>query len=134
MTRPRSESSSRFTTKEIGKGTGLGWATVYGIITRRRVHHGRQHAGKGTTFTVYLPKGARQGGRRTAERRERRTPMRRGLAGLHVLVVEDESALRRAFERMLVRLQCEVTMVSTGKRRSRSPVQRAVRPTCSSPI
>ncbi len=41
--------------------------------------------------------------------------MRRGLQGLHVLVVEDESALRRAFERMLVRLQCEVTMVGSGE-------------------
>jgi len=105
-----------FTTKEIGKGTGLGLATVYGIITQSGgCITVDSTPGKGTTFTVYLPKGARQGDDAPPERRERRTPMRRGLQGLHVLVVEDESALRRAFERMLVRLQCEVTMVSSGE-------------------
>ena len=104
-----------FTTKEIGKGTGLGLATVYGIITQSGgCITVDSNEGQGTTFTVYLPRSAQQS-EPAPERRNRRTPSAVGLQHLHILMVEDDPALRRAFERMLVRLKCEVTVVGSGE-------------------
>ena len=81
-----------FTTKEVGKGTGLGLATVYGIVKQ---HEGwlevASEPGKGATFTIYLPAQSQP-----VEARQRNTTPAPNVRGGKetILVVEDESVLR----------------------------------------
>ena len=80
-----------FTTKEVGKGTGLGLATVYGIVQQNNGFiHVYSEPGEGTTFRIYLPRlaTADAGGPVASPRGE--AP--RG-SGETVLVVEDESMI-----------------------------------------
>ena len=80
-----------FTTKEVGKGTGLGLATVYGIIKQ---HHGwvevESEPGKGTTFEVFLP--CVGGFVEPVEERVTESSIRGGKET--ILVVEDEAPVR----------------------------------------
>jgi PAS domain S-box-containing protein len=80
-----------FTTKCAGKGTGLGLATVFGIVSQ---HRGwievESRMGKGTVVKVYLPASAQPAARGKNEKD--RITLRRG-AGT-ILLVEDDASVR----------------------------------------
>lgn len=88
-----------FTTKEVGKGTGLGLATVYGIIKQSGGHVWvYSEVGQGTTFKVYLPS-AEHKLQSTAESEEEPLPPRR--EGTSILLAEDDALMRRLTRKML---------------------------------
>src|SRR6185436_14752741 len=80
-----------FTTKEVGKGTGLGLATVYGIVQQTGGHITVDSTpGNGATFDVYLPLAPAPAAAATPDGGQGPPP--RGTET--VLVVEDEAAVR----------------------------------------
>jgi CheY-like chemotaxis protein len=87
-----------FTTKEVGKGTGLGLATVHGIIKQSGGSiRCESEPGKGTTFFLCLPKAE-------AVRRAISSPnltVRRERGSEAILLVEDDPHVRRAAIRAL---------------------------------
>ncbi|MBE3065178.1 MAG: PAS domain S-box protein, partial [Spirochaetes bacterium] len=79
-----------FTTKAVGKGTGLGLATVYGIIKQSEGYiYCASEPGAGTTFTIFLPRA--RGGSVEAKKPARESGSLTGNETL--LVVEDEDAI-----------------------------------------
>ena len=114
-----------FTTKDVSKGTGLGLATVYGIVQQ---HQGwitvESELGHGTKFRIFLP--------RLAKGRPASAPAAASAArGGHetILVVEDEAELRRLVKRILNHLGYQVFDAGDGKdaleiwRRQRDNIQ-----------
>jgi nitrogen-specific signal transduction histidine kinase/ActR/RegA family two-component response regulator len=88
-----------FTTKEPGKGTGLGLSTVHGIVHQSGGHLALDSAvGRGTTFTIYLPRVPDQVG--SAAARSQSHPELVGGSGT-VLLVEDDEDLRRLTSELL---------------------------------
>lgn len=82
-----------FTTKPLGQGTGLGLATVYGIVRQAEGYVSLQsEPGKGTTVRVWLPEVAAAPTLRPGEAGPQAAPLPRGTET--VLVVEDEEPLR----------------------------------------
>jgi len=83
-----------FTTKEPGKGTGLGLATLYGIVKQSGGYVlVDSKVGRGTTFTIYLPRVDQAG--QAAKAESPAEALTRAAKGSEtVLLVEDELALR----------------------------------------
>jgi CheY-like chemotaxis protein len=92
-----------FTTKDPGNGTGLGLATVYGIVTRSGGSVGvYSEVGRGTSFRVYFP--SADVVEMVVDAPARVDRPRRPRAGTQtVLVVEDDDALREPAKRLLER-------------------------------
>jgi len=99
-----------FTTKEMGKGTGLGLATVYGIVQQ---HGGiiqcQSQPGQGTAFRVFLP--ADSGPPEAREPEDHMQP-RRGAET--VLLAEDHDGLRESAQCMLESLGYRVLAATNG--------------------
>ncbi len=87
-----------FTTKDVGKGTGLGLATVYGIVKQSNGYIWVDSApGRGTTFEIYLP---RHAGEVPAQKQETECDER--LQGSEtILLVEDAQPLRKLAQTFL---------------------------------
>ncbi len=100
-----------FTTKDVGKGTGLGLATVFGIVQQ---HQGwinvYSEIGHGTTFRMYLPRLARNAGLKSAQ------PALTALRGGNetILLAEDDPSLRVSVQMTLSKLGYRILEAPTG--------------------
>jgi PAS domain S-box-containing protein len=108
-----------FTTKPVGRGTGLGLATVYAIV---RDHGGRitcdSRPGQGATFEIELPELASQAVSEPAAARTNapsESPLRAQGGGETIAIVDDEPLVRRATRGMLVRHGYRVVECSNGE-------------------
>ncbi len=105
-----------FSTKEVGAGTGLGLATVHGIVHQTGGFIGLQSTvGKGTTFTIYLPPYAETAAdKKAAEVSEERQTTRDLTGYCNILLVEDEDAVRTFSARALTNKGYKVAEAPSG--------------------
>ena len=88
-----------FTTKELGKGTGLGLATVYGIVKQNGGHIlVYSEPGHGTTFKIYLPSAEHKLDLPSHEAVQAADVPRRGNT---ILLVEDDEIMRSLTRQLL---------------------------------
>jgi PAS domain S-box-containing protein len=99
-----------FTTKEVGKGTGLGLATVYGIVKQNNGFiNVYSEPGQGSTFKIYLPRLVDD------KKDDKAVPAKKAAAGgtETILLVEDESTILGMTRMMLERKGYSVLPAAT---------------------
>ena len=101
-----------FTTKEMGKGTGLGLATIYGIVKQNSGFiNVYSEPGQGTTFKIYLPRYMSKAGHQVLPQTHGRIP-----GGTEtILLVEDETTILHMTRMMLERQGYSVLTAATPK-------------------
>ncbi|MEO8200216.1 MAG: PAS domain-containing protein [Gemmatimonadota bacterium] len=101
-----------YTTKPVGEGTGLGLATVDGIVSQSQGHIWAESApGQGSTFTILLPLTSAPASTVTVEK----PPVTRGGQAGRVLVVDDEDLVRQVLVRTLEAEGFEVIEARDGQ-------------------
>lgn len=101
-----------FTTKGLAEGTGLGLATVFGIVKMHGGHIGcESEVGKGTTFAIYFP--AAETHKPDIESIHEATAVAGGTET--ILVVDDEPMIAELAARMLENAGYSVITASTGR-------------------
>jgi CheY-like chemotaxis protein len=99
-----------FTTKDVGKGTGLGLATIFGIVKQNNGFiNVYSEPGQGSTFKIYLPRIF------TDEDTDQVVPEKKAAAGgtETILLVEDEAPILRMTRMMLERKRYSVLPAAT---------------------
>ncbi|MBL8714128.1 MAG: PAS domain S-box protein [Alphaproteobacteria bacterium] len=104
-----------FSTKEVGAGTGLGLATVHGIVHQTGGYISvKSVMGQGTTFIIYLPRFSESAGAKKAEAVEEKTVTSDLTGSAKILLVEDEDAVRTFSARALSNKGYQVMDASGG--------------------
>jgi two-component system, cell cycle sensor histidine kinase and response regulator CckA len=98
-----------FTTKEVGRGSGLGLASVYGVVHNHGGHiHVESAPGQGATFTLYLPASDE------TEPEKPLVPKLEPVGNATILLVEDEALIRKYCEEMIRSLNFDVMAAANG--------------------
>ena len=101
-----------FTTKEVGKGTGLGLASVYGIVKSQGGYiECYSEIDRGTTFRIYLPAHEVEEERPLKGRREDQFPK----GAETVLLVDDEEPIRTFAAKALKRFGYKIKIAASGE-------------------